>query len=301
MLRFATRFFLRLLIIVTGISLFVSRAWGWSEYSSPELYVVYYQLLQGKTQYFVVNSDGSSPSEPLSWNEGGITSPDCSPDGRSFAFLSNSGHVYVMTSAGLAHDSPEDQRYTTVNVANDGTLALFDPEDSHLLINDRLIDLSTPDRAGNTFDRIDISAQGLVLWTRDFANIQVVSLATGSIAPYVTHGYSGQWNTSGQMIVFSDQVTDAEGSWQFRGQYLMDMATRRIARIGDWILSSPLSPDSTQVAASMPLAGFNHIAQVAVFSVFNNRQPQVLTHDTKIASQPVCFLTFRPDLLVNGS
>ena len=192
MLRFVTLVFLRLLIIVTGIGLLVSRAWGWSEYASPELYVVYFQLIQGKTQYFIVNSDGSSAGQPLNWNDGGITSLDCSPDGRTFAFLTNSGHVYVMTASGLVHDSPEDTRYTTVNVANDGTTALFDPAGARLLINQRVVDLSTPDREGNAYDRVDISAQGLVLWIQDFANIQVVSLADGSVVPYVPHGYSGQ-------------------------------------------------------------------------------------------------------------
>ena len=301
MLRFVAHFFLRLLIIVTGIGFFVSRAWGWSEYTSPELYVIYYQLIQGKTQYFIVNSDGSRPGEGLSWNDGGIGSLDCSPDGRTFAFLTSSGHVYAMTSVGLIHDRLEDPHYTTVNVANDGTLALFNPNDSRLLINQRVIDLSTPDRTGNAFDRVDISAQGLVLWTQDFENIQVVSPATGSVVPYLAHGYSGQWNSTGQMIVFSDQLTDYEGMWEARGQYLMDVATRRIVRISDWTVNSPLSPDNTQVAAAVPLLGYDHKAQVEVFSVFDDQRRLLLTHDANNGSQPVCFLTFRPQMLIAGS
>jgi hypothetical protein len=299
-LHFIARFLVRLLILITGIGLLVSRAWGWSEYESHASYVVYFQLKQGKTQYFVVNGDGSSPGESLSWNGGAITSLDCSPDGRTFAFLSG-GHVYSMTEAGIVRDRPADARYTTVNVADDGTIALFDPVDARLLINDRLINLATPDRKGNAFDRIDISAQGLVLWMQDFTTIQVVSLATGVVTPYISRGYSGQWSANGQMIIFADQVTDIEGTALYGGQYLMDLATQRVVRIGDWTLSSPLSPDSTKVAVAVPITSLKHIAQVAIFSVFGDHQRLLLTHDSTTASQPVCFLTFRPQMLIAGS
>ena len=300
MLRFIALCFLRLLILITGVGLLVSRAWGWSEYASPESYVVYFQLSQGKTQYFVVNSDGSSDGEKLSWKGSPITSLDCSPDGRTFAFLSG-GHVDVMTEAGLVHDTPADARYTTVNVANDGTLALFDPTDAHLLVNNRPVDLATAGRKGNAFDRIDISAQGLVLWMQDFATIQVVSLVTASVLPYIPHGYSGQWSTNGQMIVFADQVTDIEGTALYGGQYLMDLATQRVVRIGDWTLSSPLSPDGTEVAAALSITSMKHTTQVAIFNVFGDSQRRLLTHDPTVSSQPVCFLTFRPQMLIAGS
>ena len=302
MVRFVSLMIVRMLIFLSGVGLLVSHAWGWNEYASAELYVVYFQLIEGKPHYFIVSTDGSSASEPLNWNEGGIATLDCSPDGRTFAFLSGSSHAYVLNRAGLVDDRPADARYTTINVANDGTLALFDPTDTRLLINDRLIDLATPDRTGSAFDRVDISAQGLVLWMQDFEDIQLVSLATGSVLPTVPHGYSGQWNTSGQMIIFADQVTDADGNWMHGGQYLLDLATRRVARIGDWTLSSPLSPDNTKVAVAVPITHLNHnTAQVAVFSIFGDPQRILLTHDTQTASQPVCFLTFRPQMLIAGS
>ena len=100
------------------------------------------------------------------------------------------------------------------------------------------------------------------------------------------------------MIVFADQVTDIEGTALYGGQYLMDVATRRIVRIGDWTLSSPLSPDNTQVAAAVPITRLNHTAQLEIFSVFGH-QRLLLTHDAHSASQPVCFLTFRPQMLIS--
>jgi hypothetical protein len=301
MLRFILLIFVRVLILIVGVGLLISRAWGWSEYASPASYVVYFQLSQGKPQYLVVDADGSSPGEQLNSDDGAITSLDCSPDGRTIAFLSG-GHVYTMTEAGLVRDSrPVDPRYTTVNVANDGTVALFDPADARLLVNERSIDLASPGQKSSAFDRIDISAQGLVLWMQNFADIQIVSLVTGQVVPAVPHGYSGQWSTSGQMIIFADQRTNAEGDWLYGGQYLLDMATQRVMRIGDWMLSSPLSPDNTKVAIAVPITSLNHIAQVAVFSLFDKTQPLLLTHDPTTASQPICFLTFRPHLLINES
>ncbi|MBI1255996.1 MAG: hypothetical protein GC204_00865 [Chloroflexi bacterium] len=300
MLRFVSLLIVRMLIFLSGVGLLVSHAWGWNEYASAELYVVYFQLIEGKPHYFIVSADGSSASESLNWDEGGIAALDCSPDGRTFAFLSGSRHVYVINRGGLVHDRPADALYTTINVANDGTLALFDPTDARLLVNDRMIDLATAERKGNAFDRVDISAQGLVLWMQDFADIQLVSLATGSVLPTVPHGYSGQWITSGQMFIFADQVTDAEGNWINGGQYLLDVATRRVARIGDWTLGSPLSPDNTKVAVAVPITHLNHnTAQVAVFSIFREQERVLLTHDTQTASQPICFLTFRPQMLIS--
>jgi hypothetical protein len=301
MLRFVTLFFVRLSILVAGAGLLVSHAWGWSEYASPELYVVYFQISQRKIDYFIVNADGSSPGQRLIWGDGGIANVDCSPDGRTFAFLSADQHAYVTTSTGVVHDTPADPRYTTVNVANDGTLALFDPTDTRLLVNDREFDLAAAGQTGSAFDHIDISAQGLVLWMQDFPSIQVVSLATGSVIPTVSHGYSGQWNTSGEMFVFADQVTNSDGVGIYGGQFLMDLASQRVMRIGDWTLSRPLSPDSTKVAAAVPITSLNHIAQIAISSVFQDRQRILLTHDDKTPSMPVCFLTFRPNLLINGS
>src|SRR5664279_2822140 len=201
MLRFLGLFALRLLAALAVVCVLIAHQWGWSEYASPELYVVYYQFTNGQIQYYIANADGSSPGVKLSWQGGGISKLDCSPDGRTFAFLTDTRHLYQMTSAGIVYDSAEDQMYTTVNVADDGTTALFDPAAGKLLVNARGIDLSEPNQSNHDLDRIDISAQGLLLWTRDFNDIQVVSLATGQVVPYVSHGYSGQWFASGQIFV----------------------------------------------------------------------------------------------------
>ena len=284
----------------------MSRAWGWGEYASDALYVVYFQIAQGGNHYFIVNVDGNSPGVPLAWSGGVITKLDCSPDGRAFAFLTDSDHLYVMNHAGLLYDSPEDRMYTTVSVANDGTTALFDAPEGRLLIDARRVNsqtlaLATPERPGELMDRIDVSQQGLLLWSRDFADIRLISLANGAIVPSVAHGYSGQWLASGEMFTFSELVTDREGIGLFGGQFIMDMATQKVARIGDWTLNRPLSPDGTRVAGALAISSASHLAQVVVYDLFSDEHRLQLTHDMHIASQPICFLTFSPQMLLNNS
>ncbi len=296
MLGFAARFILGIGAGVACLGLLIARAWGWSEYASPDLYLIYYQLANPSVHYFVVNADGSDSGDLLRWDGSPITKLDCSPDGRRFAFLTNDGQLIALDRGGIVSQQPVAPSYSTVNVADDGSLALYDPASGKLWVNDTEIDLSTPDRPGHPFDRIDIASHSEILWTQNFSDIALVSLATGVVTPAVPHGYSGQWLASGQMIVFADQVTDSEGIGLYGGQYLIDLPSQRVIRIGDWTLSSPISPDGTKVAAASPITSLNHVAQAVVYGLFDNSYHQLLTHDPKTASQPVCFLTFRPEL-----
>src|SRR3954464_3937366 len=130
MLRLLIAVSLPLLIVFTGIGLLLSRQWGWSEYASDALYVVYYTGSQGGIRYFIVNADGHGDSAPLTWNEETITALGCSPDGRTFAIFTHARHLYVLTSAGLAYDKQTTRPYDDVRVQNDQTVSLY-LEDSY--------------------------------------------------------------------------------------------------------------------------------------------------------------------------
>jgi hypothetical protein len=288
-----------LLIALMGISLGIARAWGWSEYASPELYVVYYQISNPHNQFFVVDASGSGLNAELAGSGGTIAQVDCSPDGRYFAFLTDTHHLYVLNSAGTVSDRAEDPAYTTLSVANDGTAALFDPLDDRLLIGDHALDLSAA-RPANAFDRVKLSQQGNILWMRNFNDIQIVS-SGGSVTPYVPHGYSGNWLASGQIFTYADNMTDPEGVGLYGGQYLMDMRTHLVAKIGDWDLSRPLSPDAVKTAAPLTISGVSTKTQIVVYDLLTNAHLKVLTHDPDTASQPVCFLTFLPKMLIAGN
>jgi WD40 repeat protein len=300
MLRFLVSMLLRLLAGFFAAGLLLFRAWGWNEYVSPELYVVYYQLAPAGVQYFIVSTDGGDRAR-LAWEGEPPAKLDCSPDGRTLAFLTGDAHLYVTTSAGLLYERAEPEMYTTVSVANDGTSALFDAATGKLRLDSREIDLNTPDKPVNRLDRYDISAQGLVLRNRNFQDIQVTSLTTGEQIASVGRAFSGEWLASGGIFVFSNLVTSIDGIAIGGGTYVMDMGHQVIHQIGTWVLSRPLSPDGTRVAAALTSRLSGGTVQVFVYNLFGSSALAQLTDDPSVASQPLCFLTFKPEILTNDT
>ena len=134
MLRPLVRLALDLLIALIGLGLLIARAWGWSEYASRDLYVVYYQIAAPQTRYFVVRADGSGAGGQLTWPGDMVYQVACSPDGRALAVLTLDGHLLVLTSAGVVSNRVENPIYSTLSVGNDGTVALFDPTYDTLLV-----------------------------------------------------------------------------------------------------------------------------------------------------------------------
>lgn len=297
MLRYLMLAALRFCALVTLVGVLVSRAWGWNEYTSPELFVVYYQIVNARNQYALVSVDRADDDVKLRWNDSPIAKVDCSPDGRTFAFMTDDAHLYVMTRDGLLYERAEDRLYTTVNVANDGTTALFDPATGWLVIDTNGIDLSARNSEIYPLDRVDISSQGLVLWNRHFEEIEVFAPPAGEVVSYIPRGHSGVWLAAGQMFTFYDLITDRDGLAIGGGQYVMDVAAQKLVRIGGWTVTRPLSPDGMKVAAALPTRGSNNLVQVVVYDLFTNQNRRQLTHAPDTASQPICFLTFRPERL----
>lgn len=299
MLRFLAFLSLRVAVCLALFGVLIARAWGWSEYASPALYVVYFQINSHRNAYFVVNTDGQAPAEPLTSNNSAFSTFDCSPDGRVFALLTERRSLTVVTAAGVVEETRADRDYTTVNVANDGTVALFDAEAGWLRVGDRGIDLSSPDGEPHLMDRVDISPHGAVLWNQRFRHIQVVTPDYQQVLAYVPDGHSGAWLPSAQMFTYYNLLTDRDGSTISGGQYLMDVGMQRVVRVGGWSLTRPLSPDGTQVAGTfVSRTGGSRYAQVVVYDLFTGANRRQLTFDREVASQPICFLTFRPDALI---
>jgi hypothetical protein len=297
MLRFLAFLSLRLAVCLVLFGVLIARAWGWSEYASPALYVVYTQIINGRNAYFVINANGESAGEALIGNDGRISTVDCSPDGRVLALLSERRQLSVVSEPGTVEQMLTDRDYTTVNVADNGTVALFDPEAGWLRVDRAEIDLSTPDGEAHPLDRVDISPQGLVLWNQHFRSIEVVTPATGAVVAAVPSGYAGVWLASGQMFTFYDIDADVSGFVRDGGQYVMDVPMQKIVRVGGWTMTRPLSPDGRQVAAAV-VPGGRQRTQVLVYDLFTNANRRQLTFDPAVASQPICFLTFRPAGLI---
>lgn len=294
--RFVAFLSLRVAFCLALFGVLIARAWGWSEYASPELYVVYTQIINSRNAYFIINANGESAGEALVGNDGAISTVDCSPDGRVFALLSERRQLSVVREAGAVVQMLADRDYTTVNVADDGTIALFDPEAGWLRIGSAEIDLSTPGDA-HPLDRVDISPQGLVLWNQHFRSIEVVTPATGEVVAAVPSGYAAVWLAAGQMFSFYDIVADVSGFVRHGGLYVMDVPLQKVVRIGNWSMTRPLSPDGRQMAAAV-VPGGRRRTQVIVYDLFTNANRRQLTFDPAVASQPICFLAFRPAVLI---
>ncbi len=298
MLRYLAWLSLRCFVVLALFAVLISRAWGWSEYASPALYVVYYQLINHRNAYFLINADGKSPGEALVTLEGTRTTVDCSPDGRNFAMLT-AQRLVVVTEAGVT-ESATDREYTTVNVANDGTVALFDASTGWLRIDNSGFDFSSSNGEVHPLDRVDISPEGLVLWNQYFDHIDVVTPDRQQALAHIASGHSGTWMPSAQIFTFYNLETDRDGGAVGGGQYVMDIEHQRTVKVGGWVVSRPLSPDATQVAAALVAKG-SSLVQVVVYDLFTNANRRQLTFDPDIASQPICFLAFRPEAVIADS
>jgi hypothetical protein len=297
MLRFLISVLFRLLTAFMVVALLLFHEWGWNEYASPELYVIYFQFTPGGVQYFIASTEGERAR--LAWEGKAPAKLDCSPDGRTLAFLSESGHLYVVTREGLRYDRAQPKMYTTVSVANDGTTALFDADGGRLLLNTQEIDLNALDKPVNRLDRYDVSAQGLVLRNRNFQDIQVSVIATGEQLAHIPRAFSGEWLASGQIFTFSNLETSIDGIAIGGGSYVIDTTHWLTVQIGSWVLSRPLSPDGTRVAGALSTSSSSRNVQVVVYNLFGDPHRLQLTHDSEVASQPLCFLTFKPALLID--
>src|SRR5215213_348017 len=115
MLRFMLGVSLSLLIVLTGIGLVLAHPWGWSEYTSDTLYVVYAQMTDGvPSPFFLSSIDGSHQQWQLMAQVGTLKTVSCSPDGRTLAYLTESGHLHVVNRAGEVYDRKLGPGYDTV-------------------------------------------------------------------------------------------------------------------------------------------------------------------------------------------
>lgn len=298
MLRFLALLTLRAALCLALLGVLIVRAWGWSEYASPQLYVVYYQLLNNRNAYFLVDANGERPGEALVLPDGGRATLDCSPDGRTLAVLTEN-QLVVMNAAGVVQQTPVDQTYTTVNVADDGTVALLDAPAGWVRVNDAEITLTAEDAEKYPLDRVDVAVGGLILWNQHFSRIDVVTPDRQQVLASVPRGNSGTWLPSSQIFTFYNLETDRDGAATGGGQYVMDIEHYRTVKVGGWVVSRPLSPDGRQVAAALVPKG-SSLVQVMVYDLFTDANRRQLTFEP-VASQPICFLAFRPEALLSAS
>lgn len=275
----------------TLVGLLISREWGWSEYASDELYVVYHQGAQRPTPFFLVNADGSGETWALTTNNEIIVNLDCSPDGRTLAFVTDLPHLYVINQTGIIFDRTLDRVYKDVSfqVANNGLVTyqgeLFvDANDSHPLIAPH----------GYEGTSATISSWGFFLWKYANGGIEAVNSA-GDTVIFVRYGYAPRWLASEKLFVFSSPY----GMPRSR-QLLADAMTQQMVLLPPNTPDGIFSPDGTKrVVRGVDRA--NGYEDILLIDAFSNDVTQQLSHNDNYYYAPDCFLTFRPEMLIDDS
>jgi hypothetical protein len=293
MLRFWITVSLLVTVVFTGIGLVVSREWGWSEYASDELYVVYVYVNGDQTpstqrSYFLVNTDGEHTSEALTWRGGVIQYLNCSANGRVLALWTNTNHLATLTEAGILYDYLLDGD-TPFIVANDGTVSWTGVRVNAEGVSTFPVPTTSPQHPDPVvYDGAANSPSGVTLWSTD-TGMEVHS-ANGT----VTTVFPGFFNPR---LLASGQIIDANGDYS---RYLLEPVRGSQIEIPVGQLGSFFSPDGTKVAliADDPAI---YISEIFVADAFTYQHIRQLTHWSGSGSWPLCFLTFRPQMLIADS
>lgn len=302
MLRFLLLTSVVLSAVFTVIGALLSREWGWSEYASDELYVVY---IQGENGYFIINTDGSGENVRLAWNNSLITALDCSPDGRRLAFLTNDARLHVLTYRGVDYERDILFDYRNINVANNGRVALSKHLQDDLIIDATQIFSLQVSKINAIYSSVRISSEGLALYAGDHQNnpgIHLVSLMNLDTISLTQDHFDGneEWLAPERLFIYTHVVS--LNSYQ---RILFDV-NRRKGLLLTWnnISENIFSPDGTKLAFSYY---YEDIQQVYLANAFSSHYfaghddyYKPLTHND-VDSTSICFLTFRPEMLIDQS
>ncbi len=285
---------LRLLIVCAGIGLLISRQWGWPEYASPELYLASQFWMGGvHVRYFISAADGSGETEELVSKAGAIYALNCSPDGRTLAFLTETAHLYVLNRTGILYDTPIESTYVDLrviprylSVANNGLVAFYQKKAGGILVDAHQSKPLIPPRANWTYDGISVSSQNYELWNLG-GGIDVVS-PTGERIMTLDY-YGGTW-TSSEQYVNATYTSPNQAA-----QYLIDIANQRAVRLNDVTITvQPISPDLSKIA--IPRYSDEEGNDVTdVYDLISRNRVVRVTHS---GESPLCFITFRPQMLL---
>lgn len=295
MLRFSITVSLLLMSGFTLVGGLLFHQWGWSEYASDALYIVYYQIKPAPFPFFIVNTDGGSDPAQLVATDATLTGLDCSPDGRTLAFVTDSARLYVVNQAGALYDRALDHAYPSLSVANNGTVALFNlgaaPSDYDVLLVDaaHALPLTPPDR--RQYISVEPSSPGTLLWHRTNAyGLEVTSLTDAVIGSF-SEVIFPKWLASEQVMTFGDIASSPQT------RVLVDTGAQKSVRLSSAILSGVFSPDGTKRTVNRVEPGTVTV-QIVITDPFTDDHPRQLTHNSRGIYSPVCFLTFRPEMLI---
>lgn len=278
--------------VVAGL---LAHEWGWSEYASDELYVVYSQhSATTSLRYYVIRADGNNAGEVLQWDDEIIRAVACSPDGRTLTF-STWYDLYVMTDTGMSYSSQIDQTYNVINVANDGTVSFSAYDRFWIADPTQITSLAPP--IGLIYGLLSHAVDGLMLWTTDSNNVFLTAEDGTLLREFQDSGVI-QWIDDEQSFVFfTVHPVDRTVT-----HYIMDTNKGNIVQLNNPYGSMTVySPDGVQAAIGTQAYAPNSNKQLGVFDTLRNTPLRELTDDIEQLYEPRCFLTFRPEMLIDQS
>ncbi len=287
MLHIFARISLFLLVVFTGIGPLVSHEWSWTEYTSDELYIIDRQEVdQYPGTFYVISADGSGREWKLAWNDGALTTVNCSPDGRILAFVTDSSRLYVIDRSGVIFERPVDRTDDDIYVTNDATVVYL----MELIVNARESHpITAPE--DREYDSPAVSTSGMMLWTRP-PNDVVVTSAEGDTTWIL--GLSGHpiWLATDDIFAFVYPYPTSYG-WH---QYLADTANHTITRLPFDTTEGIFSPDGTKRTFSRFVAESGS-RQLFLSNTFSGNDLEQISYEN-YNHVPLCFLAFRPQILL---
>jgi hypothetical protein len=300
MLRLLTAFVVVLTLVFAGIGLLFSRAWGWSEYASNELYVLYARSLDGVSKevpppYLLVNTDGSGDQWQLGAQTNLLMTVSCSPDGRTLAYLTSDGQLTVANESGIVYQKNVGAGYDALDAANNGTVAVSQTATGISLI---------VSAQGNTipvppdhiaYDPIKVASSGVTLWSHTAqGGIKLLSSSGETKLSLAPNASSPAWLAGEQLFTYTtyDSASFPQGGIVDPAHAMVTQVRRSLFQFG------LLSPDARSVVVQFVLGDRRDHEQLYLVDPLTSRPQQQLTDDD-FFHLPVCFLTFRPAMLIS--
>lgn len=299
MLRFLLLVSVCLSALFTLVGAALSQESNWNESASDELYVVYWQGTQTEKDYWLINIDGNSEAEKFEVQGEVITSFDCSPDGRTLALMTNVDELYVIDETGILYRQPVDLVYNFIQVVNNGAVVFSDKDNDTLVNRDQVEILIPPSADEFSYYHVEVSSENLRLWSSYDNGVELVS-PDGELLMSFPYARYGMWLASERFFTF-DYTSEANEVLGFSmGEYFIDSVTGAMSKPMLGIAFGALSPDLTKRVA---LLGDSTTGDEITFvgEAFSGTFSQRLIENVGENYLPMCFLTFRPEMLIDQS
>nr|AUN37652.1 hypothetical protein [uncultured bacterium] len=289
MLRVWVTISLLMVMVFTGIGLVVSKAWGWSEYASDEVYLIamntyYYDVHPSPLVLLSANGDGQTWSFAQFYR--GVKNFSCSPNGQVFAVTTDEGILHVMDRSGVRYErSINLVTLGGFSVNNDGTVTTL----KERFINaDKSEPVSLP--PDPNYNHVISASSGLALWSGDAPESLEVTTANGQVLWTIASAYQPIWLPSEALFAF----IYSPGSDEHYREYLADPQQQRLFQIPfKTRFSNIFTPDATKKVVDT-----GHVVYLG--NVVSDGDQQAVATEGKALYWPYCFLTFRPKLVLPG-